>query len=202
MPRQGTALTAAVSAVALTGFGLLASVAHAAEEKKGGMPQLHFDNPLTISQVVWGAILLIVLYLLLSRWALPQVGEVLEMRANRIRSDLEAAHSAKAAADTAVAELTDATRQAQATAQAEIASAVSAAKDAAAAQSATLNARLEAQLAEAESRIAAARGAAMGALRSVASDTATAVVTRLVGTPPASGAVDQAVDAALAARQA
>ena len=202
MRRQGTALKAAVSTVALTGFGLLASAAFAAEEKKGGMPQLHFDNPLTISQVVWGAILLIVLYLLLSRWALPKVGEVLEMRAAKIQGDLEAAQSAKAAADSAVAELTSATRQAQATAQAEIASAVASAKEAAASQSATLNARLEAQLAEAEQRIAAARGAAMGALRAVAVDTANAVVTRLVGQAPAGSAVETAVDAALAARQA
>jgi len=202
MPRQGTALKAAVSTVALTGFGLLASVAHAAEGKKGGMPQLHFDNPLTISQVVWGAIMLVVLYLLLSRWALPKVGEVLEMRAAKIQGDLEAAHSAKASADAAVAELTEATRQAQATAQAEIAGAVAAAKDAAATQAATLNARLDAQLAEAEQRITAARGAAMGALRTVAVDTANAVVTRLVGQPPAGGAVEHAVDAALAARQA
>ena len=32
-----------------------------------GMPQLDFGNPLTISQVVWGAIIFIVLYVLLSR---------------------------------------------------------------------------------------------------------------------------------------
>jgi F-type H+-transporting ATPase subunit b len=194
-------MKAAVTTAALAGMVLLASAAHAAEQR-GGMPQLHFDNPLTIAQVVWGGLILFVVYLLLSRWALPQVAEVLDMRASRILADLEAARSAKDAADAAVAELTEATRQAQATAQAEIAGAVAAAKDAAAAQSATLNARLEAQLAEAETRIAAARGAAMGALRSVASDTATAVVTRLVGSTPQTGAIDQAVDAALAARRA
>jgi F-type H+-transporting ATPase subunit b len=151
--------------------------------------------------VVWLAIIFAVLYLLLSRWALPQVGAVLEMRANRIQADLQAAHAAKASADAAVAELTAATREAQATAQAEINSAVAAANEAAAAQAASLNARLEKQLAEAEQRIATARASAMGALRNVATDTASAVVTRLVGMAPATGAVEQAVDAALAARR-
>jgi F-type H+-transporting ATPase subunit b len=193
---------AVVAASVVMGVQSVAFAAAPAAEKKGGMPQLDFGNPLTISQVVWLAIIFLVLYLLLSRWALPQVGAVLEMRASRIAADLEAAKAAKTQADAAVAELTAATRDAQATAQAEINAAVTSAKDAAAAQAATLNARLEKQLTEAEVRINAARGAAMGALRSVATDTAAAVVTRLVGTAPADGAVQAAVDGALAARRA
>ena len=189
------------ASVGLLGGMSLFSVAQAAE-KKGGMPQLDFANPLTIAQVVWLAIIFAVLYLLLSRWALPQVGAVLEQRANRIQGDLEAAKSAKASADAAVVELTAATRQAQATAQAELAGAVAAASEAAAAQAATLNARLDKQLADAEGRINAARAAAVGALRSVATDTAVAVVTRLVGIAPSAGSVEHAVDAALAARRA
>lgn len=194
------ALGSVASAAFLAGMGA-ASAALAAAEKKGGMPQLDFANPLTTAQVVWLAIIFVVLYLLLSRWALPQVGAVLEMRASRIQTDLQAAHAAKASADAAVAELTAATREAQASAQAEINTAVTAANQAAAAQAATLNARLEKQLADAEQRINAARASAMGALRNVATDTASAVVTRLVGTAPAAGAVEQAVDAALAARR-
>ena len=38
------------------------------------MPQLDFANPLTTSQVVWGAIIFVVLYVLLSRIGLPKVG--------------------------------------------------------------------------------------------------------------------------------
>ena len=199
-----TALGSAATAAFLAGMSLASTAMAAAPagEKKGGMPQLDFANPLTVSQVVWLAIIFVVLYLLLSRWALPQVGAVLEMRAKRIQADLEAAQAAKTQADAAVAELTAATREAQATAQAEIAGAVATAKDAAAAQAATLNARLEAQLADAEQRINAARTSAMGALRSVATDTASAVVSRLVGSAPAADAVERAVDGALAARRA
>jgi len=175
------------------------SVAMAAEAKEG-MPQLDFKNVLLKSQVVWLVIIFVVLYILLSRWALPKVGAVLEKRASTIAGDLNAARAAKASADAAVAELTAKTREAHAGAQAEIANAVDAAKAAAASQSATLNARLEAQLAEAEGRINAARAAAMGALRQVASETAGVVVSRLTGVAANDAAVDAAVGSALSAR--
>ncbi len=187
--------------VALSGLGsvLLASSAFAEEAKKG-MPQLDFHNPLTVSQVVWLAIIFLVLYVLLSKWALPQVASVLEARAGAIAGDLEAARGAKEAADAAINELTSATRAAQATARTEIATAVDTAKAAADAQAAVDNARLEAQLAAAETRIAAARASAIGALREVATEATSVVVTRLTGSPADTKAVDAAVGAMLAAR--
>ncbi len=178
---------------------LLLPVAARAE---GGMPQLDFSTPLTTSQVVWGAIIFVVLYILASRFALPQVGAVLNERAAHIARDLETARAAKAEADAAVAELTLATREAHAGAQAEIARALEQAKAAAAEQAAGLNAKLDAQIAEAERRIAAARNAALGALGQVASETAHAVVGRLTGASIDGPAVDRAVAAALAARRA
>jgi F-type H+-transporting ATPase subunit b len=184
---------------ATAGFLLVSFGAQAQEETKG-MPQLDFGNPLTIAQVVWLAIIFVVLYMLLDRWALPQVAEVLEMRAATIGADLEAARAAKAEADAAVAELTAATRSAQAGAQSQITAAVDAAKAEAAARNAEQNAKLEAQLAEAEHRIAAARAAAVGALRSVATETAALVVHRLSGLAPDAHAIDAAVGDALAAR--
>ena len=165
-----------------------------------GMPQLDFANPLTKSQVVWGTLIFVVLYLLLSRWALPQVAEVLELRATTIEGNLEAARKAKVEADAAVAELTAATRAAQSEAQAQIAASVAASKDAADAQTVALNAKLEDQLRSAERQIAAARAAAVGALRQVATDTARDVITRLTGIVPQGQAVDTAVNAALAVR--
>ena len=185
---------------AQAGF-LLFSSAAMAEEKKG-MPQLDFANPLTIGQVVWLAIIFFTLYLLLSRWALPQVGAVLEARAARIAGDLDAAKSAKAKADAAVAELMAATKKAHAEAQASVSAAVDAAKAVAAKQSASANEKLDAQLAAAEQRIAAARASAMGALRDVAMTTTTDVVTRLTGAAVAQQSIEQAVDRALAARAA
>lgn len=187
--------------LASTGILLISSAAQAAEEKKG-MPQLDFANPLTLSQVVWLAIIFFTLYLLLSRWALPQVAAVLESRAARIAGDLDAARDAKAAADGAVAELTAATRKAQAEAQASVSTAVDAAKAEAAVKANAANAKLEAQLAEAEQRIAAARAAALGALRGVAATATADVVTRLAGITAEPSTIEQAVDRALAARAA
>lgn len=178
----------------------LAVLLMAAAPQKEGMPQLDFANTLTISQVVWGAIIFVLLYVLLSRWALPKVGTVVEARNASIAGDLETARHAKAEADNAVDELTAATRQARAEAQTAIAEATQKAKADAEARSAEMNQRLDAQLAEAEGRIGQARTAAMGALRQVAGEAATAVVTRLTGHAPAADAVDRAVGGLLAAR--
>ncbi|HEY2131733.1 MAG TPA: F0F1 ATP synthase subunit B' [Acetobacteraceae bacterium] len=186
-------------AIAAAGF-LLTSSTGFAEDQPKGMPQLDFSNPLTISQVVWLVLIFLTLYVLLAKWALPQVSEVLAARAATIERDLDAARDAKAEADAAVAELTAATRQAQASAQAEIDSAVAAARKDAADQAAAANARLQAQLAAAEAQIAAARASALGALRQVATDTASVVVNRLTGMTPDTQAVDAAVGTALAAR--
>jgi F-type H+-transporting ATPase subunit b len=183
--------------------GLLAALLLSLPAAAGaaGMPQLDFATPLTTSQVVWGVLIFIVLYILTSRVALPEVSSVLEERAAHIGRDLEAARQAKTEADAAVAELTRATQEAHAAAQAEIAQALAAAKAAAAEQAEALNARLDAQIAAAERRIGAARDAALGALGQVATDTAQAVVARLTAGAVDAGTVDRAVASALAARR-
>ena len=121
---------------------------------------------------------------------------------SRLDHEKRAAESraAKAKADAAIVDLTDATQRARAEAQASIANAIDQAKQAAAAQSATANAKLEAQITAAEQSIGAARTAAMGALREVATDTANTVINRLTGLTPNSARVDSAVGALLAAR--
>ncbi len=165
-----------------------------------GMPQLDFSTPLTLSQVVWGAIVFIVLYIMLSKTGLPMVASVLEERATKIAKDLNEARAAKASADAGMAEADQATAKARAESQAAINAALEQAKNAAAAQAETLNARLEKQLHDAETQIAGARASAMSAIRQVASETAATVVTRLTGLSPDPARVDNAVASALAAR--
>lgn len=177
---------------------LAATPALAAE----GMPQLDFGNPLTIAQIVWLGVIFTVLYVLLSNWALPKVASVLEMRASTIAADLDAARQAKDRADAAVAEVTKATREAQAVAQDQISVAVAQAKAAAAQDADALNARLEAQIRAAEDNIAAARTQAMGALAEVATSTAREIVNRLTGGAVPEQAVDDSVRRALDARAA
>jgi F-type H+-transporting ATPase subunit b len=165
-----------------------------------GMPQLDFTTPLTTSQVVWGAIIFIVLYFTLAWNALPLVGSVLEERAAKIAKDLDEARAAKANADAGMAEADQATAKARAEAQAAINAALDEAKKAAAEQAEALNARLEKQLQDSEAQIARARASAMTALRQVATETAATVVTRLTGTVPDAGRLDGAIGSVLAAR--
>ena len=164
------------------------------------MPQLDFSNPLTIAQVVWMAIIFGLLYYLLARYALPQVGAVIDDRARRISSDLDSARAAKVQSDAAIAEITEAGRRANAEAQSAIANAIGQAKTEALEQSRIADERLTTQLTEAEHRIAEARNTAMGALREVAQSTASAVVARLTGQPPDAAAIEGAVGAVMAQR--
>jgi F-type H+-transporting ATPase subunit b len=178
---------------------LPAVVGHAAEGGSGGMPQLDFGNPMTISQVVWLFIIFAVLYGIMSKVALPGVAAVLEERRRRIDGDLEVAQAAKQRADAAMSDHQAATARARGEAQAAIATATQQAQLAAAARGEALNAQLSAQIDAAEQRIGASRDAAMGALRQVASETAVALVARLTGGAD-NGAVERAVDRELAVR--
>jgi F-type H+-transporting ATPase subunit b len=177
---------------------LLPAAAWAAE---GGMPQLEFGNPLTTTQVGWGALIFLVLYLLLSRIALPKVGSVIEERARHIASDLETAQASKARADEAARQVAEATARARSEAQASINAALDAAKQESAGRIAALNERLEQQLRASEAQIDAARTAALRALREVATDTAATVISRLTGAPPDQARLDGAIGAILAARR-
>jgi F-type H+-transporting ATPase subunit b len=183
--------------VPLVGAGLLTLPAAAMAK---GMPQLDFSTPLTLSQVVWGAIIFAVLYVLLSRGGLPLVASVLEERATKISRDLDEARAAKASADAGMTEADEATAKARAQSQAAINAALEEAKKAAAAQAETLNARLEKQLQDAETQIAEARASAMSALRQVATETAATVLTRLSGAAPDAGRLERAIESALLAR--
>jgi F-type H+-transporting ATPase subunit b len=184
---------------ALSAVMPLACPAARAAEQKGGMPQLDFANPLTVSQVVWGAIIFFVLYLMLRDWGLPQIERVLEQRAGTIAADLEAAQQFRAEATATAIELREIERKARSDAQAEIARADDQARQQAARRSSAMDERLEAQIAAAEVRIATARGVALGALREVANETAAALVVRLTGQPPPPQAVERAVASLLAA---
>jgi F-type H+-transporting ATPase subunit b len=164
------------------------------------LPQMDFGNLLTSYQVLWGAVIFLILYILASRTALPKVGAVLEARAERIAGDLEDAKDAKVRADAGIQAAADATARARSEAQAAINAALESSKQAAATQSAALNDRLDKQLKEAEGQIAAASAAALEALPGVAIDTAVTLITRLTGSVPDPARLSDAINAAMAAR--
>ena len=171
----------------------------ASRASAAGMPQLEFANPLTKWQVVWGAVIFVLLYLMLSRSALPRVAVVLEQRRSRIEGDLEAAREAKSEADRAVAMLRQERRAAAAEAQANLDRVIAEAREQALLRTREMNARLETELAAAEAQIGAERQRAMGSVRLIASDTAQLLVERVTGQPADRGLVEARVDGALAA---
>ena len=86
MSRMGFLRRAGLAAVLL-------SLPDAARAAEGGMPQLDFGNPLTVSQVVWGAVIFLALYLVFANWGLPLVASVLDERDARINGDLDVARA-------------------------------------------------------------------------------------------------------------
>src|SRR5262245_17836709 len=119
------------------------------------MPQLNFaDFP---PQLIWLAITFVVLYLLMSRVALPRVATVLDRRAAHIATDLEKAEKRRAEAEEALAAYQQTLAEARAGAQ----GAVRTAADEMARQQAARDAELAASLAQrtrdAEAAIANAR---------------------------------------------
>lgn len=166
-----------------------------AGEHKGGFPP--FQSQTYASQLVWLVIAFVLLYVLMSKWALPRVGSILESRQKRIDGDIAEAGALKAQSDEAVAAYEKALADARANAQA-IANETRD-KQAAAAESRrkTLEDELNAKLAEAEKTIAATKAAAMSNVRGIAEDATRAIVERLIGTAPSDKAVADAVADAL-----
>lgn len=168
------------------------SVEHVpASEHDGGFPP--FQPQTFASQLVWLAIAFVLLYVLMSRLALPRVASIIEDRQKRIAGDLADAERLKQESDAAVAAYEKALADARARAQ-TIANETREKQQAQAdATRKTLEAGLNAKLAEAEKSIAATKQAAMANVRAIAEDAARAIIERLIGTAPNDKAVAEAV---------
>ena len=146
-----------------------------------------FQQDTFASQLVWLALIFAVLYLLMSKVALPRVGGIIEARRQRVEGDLAEAKRLKDESDAAIAAyekaLANETR-AQYAAEAERARKA-------------LDDELNSRIAEAERTIATTRAAAMANVQDIAVTTAAAIVERLVGSAPANDQVARAVAEAL-----
>jgi F-type H+-transporting ATPase subunit b len=158
-----------------------------------GMPQLCAEW--IPNQVFWLLVTLVVMYLIVSRIALPRIGAILAERKGTITGDLAAAEELKQKAVAAEKAYNDAL----ATARSEAAKIIAAAKadiqkdlDAATARA---DAEITAKAAESEARIAEIRAGAVAAVEAVAKDTAGALVEALGGKADA-----RSVTAAVTAR--
>jgi F-type H+-transporting ATPase subunit b len=166
-----------------------------ASEKGSGFPPFQKDT--FGSQLIWLAITFVVLYLLMSRIALPRVGAIFETRRKHMDADLAEAGRLKGASEGALAQyekaLADARNRAQLLAnearQKQAADAETARKD--------LDAKLNARVSEAQDSIHARQAAAMANVHAIAADATTAILERLIGRAGEPGEVAAAVADAL-----
>jgi len=151
----------------------------ATEAATPGMPQLDFST--FGNQIFWLVVTLVVIYLILSRVALPRIAGVLAERSGTISNDIAAAEELKAKAVAAE----EAYNQALSDARAEAAKIVASTKadmkaelDAAIAKA---DAEISQKTAESEKVISEIRATALESVEEVAKSTAMALVSALGG---------------------
>jgi F-type H+-transporting ATPase subunit b len=159
------------------------------------MPQ--FDLLTFPTQLIWLVITFVVLYVLMSRIALPRIGEVLDERQKRIDDNLDKAEVLKAEADIEATAYANVQAVAREQARTIIYETTQQAGAESARRQEELGERLGAQIKEAEENIAAAKSAAMAEVSSAAVEVATQTVERLIGVTPAAGSVSTAVESAM-----
>jgi F-type H+-transporting ATPase subunit b len=159
------------------------------------MPQLEFAD--FLPQLFWLAVSFILLYVLMSRFALPKVATVLVERDRQIEEDLARAERLKREADETLraydAALTEARAEAQ-TLHRQVSAEISAL---AGSREQVFAAEIGARTRAAEERIDAAKRLALADLPTVASEVADSAFRRLTGEAPAPERVTAAVSSVL-----
>ncbi|KJS44792.1 MAG: ATP synthase subunit B [Rhodospirillaceae bacterium BRH_c57] len=159
------------------------------------MPQ--FDPASFASQLFWLAVTFVVLYFVMSRFAIPRIGEVLEQRQKMMDDDLDRAQQFKAETDEAIKTYEKALAGARAQAHDLLRQANDEISKAAEARNREIGTKLAAQIKEGEARIAQARDEALASVKDIAAAAAAATAEKLVGITPDQSAVDAAVDGAM-----
>ena len=163
------------------------------EDSAGGLPQLDFST--FPNQIFWLVVTLVVIYLILSKVALPRIAGVLSERQGTITNDIAAAEELKLKAEEAERAYDKALADARAEAQKIIGEAKAEMQAELEAATAKADAEIAERTSESEARIDEIRAGALDAVREVAKDTAGEIVQALGAT--ADGA---ALDAAVSSR--
>jgi F-type H+-transporting ATPase subunit b len=160
------------------------------------MPQ--FDPAWFVPQLFWLAVIFIGLMLVMYRLAVPLVGDTLAKRRAHIEQDLNRAAALKVEIEAIAAAYERTLIDARAEAHAILQGARDRFNETAAERHRQVAAAIQEQVVEAEARIGEAKRAALVDVRAVAAETARAAVERLLGIGVDAGAIDAAVDEALA----
>jgi F-type H+-transporting ATPase subunit b len=156
-----------------------------------------FDSSTFASQLVSLVVFFVALYIIVSRFALPRVGAVIDARQDKIEGDLGEAQKLKDESEAALKAYESDLAKARSRAQAIGAESRDKLNAASEAERKSLEDKLAVRLADAEKTIAATRATAMSNVRGIAADAASAIVQRLTGAAPDGKAVETAVDASL-----
>ena len=163
----------------------------AAKAAGPGLPQL--DVTTFGNQIFWLVVTLVVIYLILSKIALPRIAAVLAERQGTITNDIAAAEELKQKAAEAEAAYEKALADARAEAGRIAAEAKAEMQDEVAEAIKKADAEIAARTAESEARIDEIRAGAVTAIRTVAQDTAKEVVAAF-GMEADDSAINAAVD--------
>ena len=151
----------------------------AAEGGHGGFPPM--DAHTFPSQIFWLVIFFGLLYLLMSKVALPKMAAVLDKRHKAIEGDLAKASALKHETEAAIQHYEKSLADARANAQGIATETRSKIADEIEAERSALEKTLSAKLAEADSRISATKAKAMQDVHEVAAETAAEIVSELTG---------------------
>jgi F-type H+-transporting ATPase subunit b len=139
------------------------------------------DPSTFVPQLVWLALSFGLLYVLLKRFALPRVGEVIEERRERIQRDLDKAEKLKSETQQALASyeqaLTDARSRAHTIAKGVRDKLLEEVEH----EQAEVDSRIARQLTQAEERINNSKAKALAGVDEIAAETAGAIVAKLLG---------------------
>ena len=168
------------------------AVAHDAPHAKVFPP---LDPTTFVPQLIWLVLTFGALYMVLSRIALPRIGEVIDARADRIRGDLGEAERLKDETKSALSAYETALGEAKAKAGAiakETRDRLTAETDK---ERAAADALTSKALVEAEKRITETKAKALAGVGAIAAESVTAIVAKLTGATASTDEVQRALAA-------
>lgn len=139
------------------------------------------DPSTFVPQLVWLALSFGLLYVLLKRFALPRVGEVIEERRERIERDLNKAEKLKAETQQALESYEKALADARSRAHGIANDVRAKLMQEVDGERSRIDAQIARQIADAETRIQASKAKALAGVNDIAADTAGAIVAKLLG---------------------
>lgn len=187
-----TAVTSIVSLAALLALS-------SAPARAAGLPQLEIST--FPPQLIWLGLTFLVLYITMSRVALPRISQVLEERQHKIDDNLKKAETFKGEAEAAAQAYEAAVAAARAQAHSIMLETHNAIAEKAAQTQSEVSAKLEAEIKAAEDRIGEAKQSAMEGLSDVAAEVALSAAQKVSGESLSQADVAKVVSAVMEERK-